>query len=297
MAYNTSLYAGTRFDGPSSTKGYVGGLASKMDRSSQDTWFDGHDSTGGMANAGFQAGKFSLNMMMYQDEGRFEMQRGVKEDGSLDTAKWYYDPLKTKIFSADGSLKWTQDQITLLNVFKTDYEQHEHNGSFISASITDKEYNEDTKGFGIRHNARFGNTLAQAGFQWSNSTGFGPNTSKGYNKYDTTITGYSASVEQKLFSGKLTLDAGGRWDIKHIDNSSSGKTALQAHDEANNDVDMAPAKVYAFGAHWQVTDRIALDGRYFHGKQGTTGDFDMRLVGDGNAPSRRTGPHRNRCWR
>ena len=286
VAYNTSLYAGTRLGKTDAANGYVGALASKMDRdsqdcSNQDTWFDGQEATGGMVNGGFTAGKFRLNMMAYQDEGRFEMQRGVKTDGTLDTAKWYYDPLKVKIFSADGNLKWTPNQVTLLNVFKTDYEQHEHNESFSSSSITEKdEYNEDTKGFGLRHNARFGGTLVQAGMQWSSSTGFGPNLSKGYNRYDTTVTGYSASVEQQLFSGKLVLDAGGRWDIKHIDNSSAAKSASLATDDANNDVDMAPAKVFALGSHWQMTEKISLDSRYYYGEQGTTGDFDMRLVGD-----------------
>ena len=281
VAYTANLYAGTRVKKESGAKGYIGGLVSRMDRSIQESWFDGQDSKGGMANAGFQTGKLGINMMAYKDSGRFEMQRGVKEDGSLDNAKWYYDPLEVRLLSADGNLQWTPDQVTLFNLFKTDYEQHEHNGSFTSASVTDKdEYNEETFGFGLRHNARFGNTLIQAGAQMSNSKGYGPNTSKGYNRYDTTVTGFSASVEQTLFNGRLVLDGGYRWDEKHIDNSSAGRSESQAHDEANNDVDMAPAKVFAFGAHWQMTDRIALDGRYFHGDQGTSGDFDMRLEED-----------------
>lgn len=53
-----------------------------------------------------------------------------------------------------------------------------------------------------------------------------------------------------------------------------------ANDDANNDVDMAPLKVFALGTHWQMTDIFALDARYYYGDQGTSGDFDMRLVGD-----------------
>jgi iron complex outermembrane receptor protein len=281
VGYSADLYAGTRMKNEAGTQAYVGVLGSKMDRSSQDTWFDGQESYGGMANAGFTTGKFSLNMMVYQDTGRFEMQRGVLKDGSLDDAKWYYDPLKVRVLSTDGSLQWTPNQVTLFNVFKTDYEQHEHNGYFDSTTVTEKEaYNEDTSGFGLRHNARFGGTLVQAGIQVSNSTGYGPNLSKGYNRYDTTVTGFSASVEQSLFKNTLILDLGGRWDEKHIDNSSSARTENQASDDANNDVDMAPAKVIALGAHWKVTDRITLDGRYFYGDQGTSGDFDLRLEDD-----------------
>lgn len=220
-------------------------------------------------------------MMVYQDSGRFEMQRGILEDGSLDSAKWYYDPLKVRILSTDGNLQWTPNQVTLFNVFKTEYEQHEYNEDFDSTSVTEKEaYTEDTSGFGLRHNARFGDTLVQAGVQMSDSTGYGPNLSNGYNKYDTTVIGFSASVEQSLFNDKLILDLGGRWDEKHIDNSSAAKSASQASDDADNDVDMAPAKVLAFGAHWKVTDRVTLDSRYFYGDQGTSGDFDMRLEHD-----------------
>nr|WP_319495581.1 TonB-dependent receptor [uncultured Desulfobacter sp.] len=281
VGYSADLYVGTRMKNEAGTEAYVGVLGSKMDRSSQDTWFDGQESYGGMANAGFSAGKFNLNMMVYQDTGRFEMQRGVLEDGSLDDAKWYYDPLKVRVLSTDGSLKWTSNQVTLFNVFKTDYEQNEHNGYFDSTSVTEKEeYTEETSGFGLRHNARFGGTLVQAGIQMSSSTGYGPNLSKGYNRYDTTVTGFSASVEQSLFNNNLILDLGGRWDEKHIDNSSAARSESLANDDANNDVDMAPAKVVAFGAHWKMTDRVTLDGRYFYGDQGTSGDFDMRLEDD-----------------
>jgi hypothetical protein len=142
--------------------------------------------------------------------------------------------------------------------------------------MTYRDFNEETEGIGLRHNARFGNTLFQAGGQISNSTGFGPNLSTGYNKYDTTIKGWSASVAQGLFDDRLTLDGGYREDTKHIANSSTSA----ANNAANNDVDMAPAKILALGSHWQMNKIYSLDGRYYHGKQGTVGDFDMRLTGN-----------------
>ncbi|MBU1172453.1 MAG: TonB-dependent receptor plug domain-containing protein [Proteobacteria bacterium] len=271
-ATNVSVYAGTHIEASSLVDGYIGGLLATMDRPGKDTWFDGQSSEGGMAGTGFRAGKLSLNMMAYHDSGRFEMQRGVTVDGVLSDVKWYYDPLKTTVFSGDMCMTWTPDQTTLLNVFQTKYEQEEHNDSFISDSMTVKHYEEKTRGLGLRHNARFGVTLFQVGGQYSNSTGFGPNTSKAYNRYDTTVTGWSASVEQGLFDGRLTLDGGYRQDTKHIDNSSTSP----ANDDANNDVDMAPAKIITLGSLYRITDMFSLDGRYFHGEQGTTGDFDMR---------------------
>jgi outer membrane cobalamin receptor len=280
LATNVSLYAGTRVGAASSVDGYLGAVAFKMDRPSQDSWFDGRSGEGGMANTGFRAGKFNLNLMGYKDSGRFEMQRGIAVDGTLSDAKWYYDPLKTTLFSSDMAMQWTPNQITLLNLFQTKFEQTEHNDSFTSPATTTKNYSEDTKGIGLRHNARFGDTLLQVGGQMSNSTGFGPNTSKSYNKYDTTVTGWSASVEQKLLNGDLVLDGGYRQDTKHIENSSTSV----AKNDANHDVDMAPAEVYALGAHWRIKETYTLDGRYFHGKQGTMGDFDMQLL-DGSQPN------------
>ena len=279
-ATDVSLYAGTRLGNPSGTNGYIGGLLAKMNRPSKESWFDGRDYENGMISAGFTAGKFNMNLMGYKDSGRLEMQRGIAEDGTLSDVKWYYDPLKANVFSSDMGMQWTPGQTTLLNLFRTEYEQYEHNENFASTTASSREYEEDTKGFGLRHNARFGNTLIQLGGQMSNSTGFGPNCSKGYNKYDTTVTGWSASLEQKFLNGNLIFDGGYRQDTKHIDNSSSAKSASAANDDANNDVDMAPAKIFALGAHWRLSDIFTLDGRYYHGDQGTSGDFDIRMEDD-----------------
>lgn len=280
LATKESLFLGTRFQATPLVDGYVGGMAAKSDRPSKDSWFDGRSGEGGMVNGGLGLGRFTINLLGYYDEGRFEMQRGIKEDGSLDSAKWYYDPLRTTILSTDMAMQWTPNQVSLLNLFKTRYDQNEHNDSFASTTTSQRDYEEETWGGGFRHNARFGNTLIQLGGQYSNSNGYGGNLSKGYNKYDTTVWGWSASLEQRFFAGRLVFDGGYREDTKHIDNSSSGRNESQANDDANNDVDMAPSRVFALGAHWQMTRMFALDGRYYYGDQGTSGDFDMRLVDD-----------------
>ncbi|MBN2419738.1 MAG: TonB-dependent receptor plug domain-containing protein [Deltaproteobacteria bacterium] len=287
IATNESLYLGTRIEKSSGKNGYIGILGSKMDRPSLDGWFDGRGGESGMVNAGLNINKFNINLMVYKDTGYIEMQRGIDVLGALSDVKWYYDPLKATIFSADMSMQWTPNQITLLNLFKTEYDQHENNESFASANVSYRDYSEDTEGIGIRHNARFGNTLIQIGGQMSNSTGLGGNLYNSYWKYDTTVTGWSASVEHTMLSGNLSFDGGYREDIKHIDNSSAGKSASMANDAANNNVDMAPSRVFALGAHWHLNDTYTFDGRFFLGEQGTVGDFDMRLIGDAT-------PHREK---
>lgn len=280
LATKESLYVGTLFEVSPALDGYFGVLGAKMDRPSKDNWFDGRTGEGGMLNGGLRLGKFNINLLGYYDEGRFEMQRGIAEDGTLSDVKWYYDPLRATILSTDMAMQWTPNQVTLLNLFNTRFDQNEHNNSFVSSTISERDYEEETWGGGLRHNARFGNTLIQLGGQYSNSSGFGANLSKGYNKYDTTVWGWSTSLEQSFFDGRLIFDGGYREDTKHIDNASSAKNESLASDDANNDVDMAPSKVFALGTHWQMTDMVALDARYYYGDQGTSGDFDMRLVGD-----------------
>ena len=267
-----SLYAGSPLKGDSPVSGYLAGLAVRMDRPCLDSWFDGTSSTNGMGNAGFTVGKLNVNMMAYKDSGTLEMERGVLPTGALAPDKWSYDPLETTLYSSDMTMQWTPHQTTLFNLFKTLYSQTEHTESFASSASSLRDYDEDSKGFGLRHNARFGDTLIQVGGQMSNSTGFGPNLSSTYNKYDTTITGWSASVEQKFLDDNLIFDGGYRQDTKHIDNSSTSA----AKDSANNDVDTAPADIFALGGRWKFLENYALNGRYFKGDQGTSGDFDMR---------------------
>jgi iron complex outermembrane recepter protein len=272
-ANGESLYVGTRLGSTASgLSGYIGGVVSRYERPSEDSWFDGSDAESGMINGGIEIGRFTLNMMGFKSSGRWEFQRGVTLSGALDNSKWYYDPLKTSVFSTDMSMQWDESQTTLFSLFKTDYEQNEINENFANATRSTRRYDEQTDGYSLRHNARFGDTLIQLGGQITNSEGFGPNLSSTYNRYDTTITGYSASIEQKLFNGKVILDGGYRRDVKHINNSSLSA----AKDTANNDVDMAPAEVIALGALWKISDMFALNGRYFDGTEGTSGDFDLK---------------------
>jgi iron complex outermembrane recepter protein len=273
FATGENLYAGSRFgNAASSLRGYVAGGFAAYDRSSNDAWFDGQNGQSGMINAGVNVGKLSVAVTGYADTGRLEMQRGVTYTGALAPDKWYYDPLTTSLLSSTMTMAWNRDQVTILSLFKTRYEQDEHNESFANATVSLRHYTEESSGYSLRHNAQFGNTLVQLGGQINNSKGFGPNLSNPYNNFDTTVTGWSGSVEQKLFDGALTLDGGYRRDLTHSDVSST----LATNPLANHDVAMAPAAVIALGARWKMNDMLALNARYFHGDEGTPSDFSMK---------------------
>ena len=48
VANGESLYAGTRFGDLSGLNGYIGGMVSRFDRPSRDSWFDGSKADSGM---------------------------------------------------------------------------------------------------------------------------------------------------------------------------------------------------------------------------------------------------------
>jgi len=275
-ANGQDLYIGTRLDEGTPYSSYFGGMISRTERPSRATWFDGSRAQSGMVNGGFNLGKLSLNLMGYIDSGRFEMQRGVKTDGTIDTAKWYYDPVKTRIFSLDGGMFWNEDHVTLFSAATIEYDQEENNAYFDSDTFSQRHYEEKTQTLSLRHNARFGDTSVHLGAQSTRSKGYGPNLSKAYNSYDTTVTGYSAAVEQALFNGALVLDGGYRNDVKHINHSTAARSEALATPGANNGVDLPAANVYTAGLLYTVAKGYRLSARYFYGDEGTSGDFDLQ---------------------
>ncbi|MDD3468252.1 MAG: TonB-dependent receptor plug domain-containing protein [Campylobacterales bacterium] len=272
-ASKKSAYAGVKA-GDSELGGFVGVMASNMDKPSKDTWFDGQNSDSRMATAGFSYKKFSAKIMAYRDSGRFEMQRGVTTTGSIDTSKWYYDPIKTSVVSADATMLWDEHHTTIASMFRTAYSQTEYSNEKFDSNIlrVAKNYWEWVSGYSLRHNIHYGSTSVMLGIQQSNNSGFGPNTSNSYNRFDTKVKGYSATLAQGFFDNKLAFDVGYREDKRYIGNSS---TSI-AKNGANNDVNMAPAKIFAFGGKWKITPTYELSGRYFKGDEGTNGDFDLK---------------------
>ncbi len=124
---------------------------------------------------------------------------------------------------------------------------------------------------------QFNDTLIQLGTQLTHSKGLGANLSKAYNKYDTSVFGYALSVEQSFLNDALVLNAGYRKDQKKIKNSVAEKNLANYtnHLDTNNDVELAPANVYVFGALYNVDDKHKINFRYMKANEGTSGDFDL----------------------
>lgn len=271
-AYKESLYLGTRYDQEDSSF-YVGGIFAGSNKPSEDTWFDGQSAESKMANAGFSYGKLSGKILAYQDTGRHEFQRGVTVTGEIDNSKWYYDPMTTQIVNADMTVEWSENHATLVSLFGTRYEHTEFSNEKFGGTTPaetigkPKPYWEETKGVSLRHNIYYGDTTVMLGAQSIDNEGFGANNSENLD-FKVNVSGWAGSIEEKLFDGAMTLDAGYRQDQKHIDHSSLSTV--------NQDVDMPPAKIYAFGGRWNITPTYVLSARYFNGDQGANGDFEIR---------------------
>jgi len=87
-----------------------------------------------------------------------------------------------------------------------------------------------------------------------------------------------------FLDGDGVVDVGYRRDQKHINDSVAAKTQTQYTNnlDANNDVDLAPASIYALGGLYRLSPNYTISARYFYGDQGTSGDFDLKTQ-DGSA--------------
>jgi len=269
VADGQSVWVGTVLGKPDGLSGFVGGMGSRSETPSKDSWFDGRSSDMLLLTGGMRYGKLNVTGTAYIDSGRFEMQRGLTLADTLDPSKWYYDPLITTVLSTDATMAWSGTQTTIASGFWTKFEQNEINESFANATHSERFFTERSQGLGLRHNAQFGGTLLSVGSQYSISEGFGPNTNTTYNDWRTTILGWSGSAEQKLFSDRLTLDAGYRQDAKHIDHS----TTVAGKIRADNDVDLAPSRTTTFGGAWSQ-DLFTASANAFLGWEGD-GDFSL----------------------
>lgn len=272
VARGLGAYAGSSYEDTANGSGlFLAGTISHDDMPSKDSWYDGRNSDAYLLTGGFHYGKFALTGNGYLSRARFEMQRGVTFSGALDTCMWAYDPLTTVVLSSNGTMSWSPNEVTLLDLYYTKYEQNEIDASSKSAIATTRYYSEKTGGASLRHNLRLGSTLFQLGGEYIWGRGFGPNTNQVYNNWEVEVYGFSGTVEQKLWKDQITLDAGYRQDAKHIDRSAN-KASLLA---ADSNVTLAPSHVVTAGASWNP-GILNLSVRGFGGYEGASGDFDLK---------------------
>ncbi|MDR2033245.1 MAG: TonB-dependent receptor plug domain-containing protein [Helicobacteraceae bacterium] len=269
LAHNESLYTGTPFEIAEGVSGYAAAAISGYNRPSKESWFDGQSGWSEMATIGVSGDKFEAHLLAYNDEGYFEMQRGKELNGSLVAAKWYIDPLKLQLFNLDSKIKWNADQITLIDIFTTRYNQTEWVGGRTFTNPYPAGAPQHSlivqNGYSLRHNARFSSdTSLNAGYQETRANG------NDYENYRSKVAGWSISVEQKLFDDALSLDLGYREDTKTVIYDKN------ATDTRMENKKLPSAKIFAFGVDYHINTAVEIGGRYFHSDQGLNGDLDIK---------------------
>ncbi|MDR2152582.1 MAG: TonB-dependent receptor plug domain-containing protein [Helicobacteraceae bacterium] len=269
LAHNESVYSGTTFEIAEGVKGYAAAALSGYNRPSEEKWFDGQSGWSEMATIGVESEKFDLNLLAYNDEGYFEMQRGKELNGTLSNMKWYIDPLKLQLFNLDAKVKWNADQVTLIDLFTTRYNQTEWVGGRTFANpypAGGVQHSLITQsGYSVRHNARFeSDTGLNAGYQEIEAKG------KDYENYRTKVVGWSIGAEQALFDDALSFDIGYRQDVKTVIYDKSGAIVKMKNKE------LPASKVFALGADYRFGAIAQASARYFNSDQGLNGDLEVK---------------------
>jgi iron complex outermembrane receptor protein len=273
LAHKESIWTGDTFETESGVKGYFGGMISAYDRPKiDDNWFDGSRAFAEALTVGASYGKAEVNLLIYNDVGYLEYQRGVEDNGTRGTQRWYLDPIKTRMWSLDAKIKWSEDQTSIIDLFNSRYEQTEFRGGNRTFANPYPANNIDhvvssTSGYGLRHSVRFeSDTILNASYQQTKTK------TVDFENYKTGVSGWSIGAEQKLFDDALSFDIGYRQDQKRIYYDKSSATAPERMENKKLPV----SKALAFGLNARPINAIDLSARYFQSDQGTHSDLDIK---------------------
>ncbi|MDR2152580.1 MAG: TonB-dependent receptor plug domain-containing protein [Helicobacteraceae bacterium] len=273
LSYKGSAWTGDTFETESGVKGYIAGMIGGYDRPKiNDDWFDGSRAFAESLSFGAAYEKVEANLLVYNDEGYFEMQRGKEDNGTQGTARWFLDPIKTTLWSFDAKVKWSEAQTTIFDLYHSRYEQTEFiggNRTFANPYPANNANHvvSNTGGYGLRHNLRLeSDTLLNASYQSIETK------TKDFENYRTGVTGWSLGAEQALFDDALSFDIGYRQDQKRIFYDKA--SAIAAARMKNKD--LPAAKVWAIGLNARPIKAVDLSARYFQSDQGTHSDLDIK---------------------
>ena len=195
-----------------------------------------------------------------------------------------YDPWRTTILALRVNHLWTADSSTMVDAYYRDHESvlHEHHLGDAEADV-----HESKRGLHLRHTLRTPeqNTL-RLGSQvavWSNPTGklyYGGYTPAGVLRtYPRRETDYSFYIQDELAAlpDRLILDAGVRWDRKHIDKGyTSNGPALGNTQKVGTPFEdqwREPAVSYSLGTRCEITARQTVTCRLAVSREATSSDF------------------------
>lgn len=221
-SFNTAqadLWLGTRFDGDGQ-KAYVAGVVSRSDTDGPSDRLDNgatynlaRETTAGLAKAGLEAAGWSVDLLIYHDDGSF----GIPNANGHGTGQgsWFMDPSRTRMASLTGSRGWNKDHTTLFGLTRTESRQTFWTANTAAGPYSAVQNDNLLTQLYLRHVADIGATRLSASIDhvhWDAPNG--QQYYEGIHREEKT-TGWSLQAEHAV-SPALTLDASLRRDRVHV---------------------------------------------------------------------------------
>lgn len=282
--FQAGLWAGTRFkkDG---VEGYVAGAISRTSTDGPGDLLDNgatynknSHTLSGLGKAGFSTGGLSLDLMAYQDDGRFGIPN-ANSHGPVGSGQgsWYMSPSRTLLAIASGSMRWTPEHTTLFMVSRVESEQTLWTANSPAGPYTGNDNPNYATHANVRHNFDLPSFRVSVGGDFRNWNA--PNGQQYYEKIqreEETYGGF-AEIEKRFFGDRLTVDAAVRFDkvqvLHGLDYYTGGAQPVGGVNSPlrTTNVSLPLAKFYELGTALKVTDEWKLTGRVGTSEQATSG--------------------------
>lgn len=262
---------GTTFDVGSVT-GYVHAIGSTYSTEGPDGFnLDKHYQTLGL-KGGVDAGSVALDLSVLKSWAGYGIVRG--NDRLRPTTAddiWRLDPINSLIAAANGTIRWNEQNTTLLTLAYT-----ESKAKFVTEDEgqNNRVVRDNDNSFlnaAIRHNLFLGDTKFQAGadfVHWKNPSG--QYYYEGIPR-EEKVTGFFLQADQSLLDGRLNIDVGGRLDrveiVRGIDYFLPGR-GPNANVRVIENEKLPTAKFLSAGASFRVADGWLINARYGYSSQG-----------------------------
>jgi len=236
----SNVYGGSVFTGGlNSPSGYIAGLISQKRSDGPAGYNMWSNSQSAFLKFGLTVGILETNLSVFGDNARYGFERARPDQVTANYAdqRWSYAPINSTLITSDSTFHWNGNNSTLFNASYNLVNAQNIQGSYSSNSIGSNQDRVYSLNANLRHSFQYKDTLIQAGSEFLYYyTPTGQLAHAGYVDKEKSISAY-VNAEQKLFEGRLTLDASARVDdhtiIKSVDiyNRGSGPTATQAPTE------------------------------------------------------------------
>ena len=241
----------------------------------KDFNLDKHYQTIGL-KGGIDTGAFALDLSVLKSWAGYGIVRGnSKLRPNTEDDVWRIDPIDSLIATANGTVRWNEQNTTLLTLAYTksvgDFVTSDRLASGAVANTLVRDNDNSFWNASVRHNLFLGDTKLQAGadyIHWKNPSG--QYYYEGIPR-EEKVTGLFLQGDQALLSGRLNIDLGGRLDrveiVRGIDYFLAGR-GPNANVRIIRDEKLPRAKFFSAGASLKLSANWLLNARYGYSRQG-----------------------------